>query len=96
MLKDYWGNDALAYGSMNDLISKYHDKIFVSVTDKPFGDSYVLFVCSPDEQEKADKFLIDFHAVMESKGITAYGAGTSLGSDLLAARMNGFLGGAGL
>jgi hypothetical protein len=94
MLKDYWGNDARDFGSIDDLVMKYRDKILVTVTNKPFGESYVLFMCSPDEAEKADRFLTDYHAIMEAKGITAYGAGTALGADLLSARMDGFQGGA--
>jgi hypothetical protein len=94
MLQDFWGNPALDFGSDRELEKKYPDKVFVGVTNKPFGDSYVLFVCDPDEEEKADKFLKDYNTMMEARGITAYGAGTSLGSNLLAARMEGFQGGA--
>ena len=36
-LKDFWGNDALDYGSINEMTDKYADKIFVFVTDRPFG-----------------------------------------------------------
>jgi hypothetical protein len=96
MLKDFWGNNALACGSMEELWSKYPDKVYVTVSNKPFGNSYVLFVCNPDEEEKAEKYLADYNAHMKSKGITAYGAGISLGANLLAARMDGFQGGAEL
>jgi len=94
MLQDFWGNPALAFGNKRELEAKYPDKVFVSVTNKPFGDSYVLFVCDPDEDEKADKFLADYRAKMKSRGIRAFGVGTSLGANLRAARMDGFQGGA--
>lgn len=94
MLKDYWGNDALDFGEISTLWEKYPDKIFVSVSNKPFGDSYVLFICNPDEEEKADAYMVDYRAKMKAKGITAFGIGISLGSALQAARMDGFQGGA--
>ena len=96
MLKDYWGNDALDFGPISRLWEKYPDKIFVSVSNKPFGDSYVLFVCNPDDEEKAEAYMANYRTTMEAKGITAYGGGISLGSALQAARMDGFQGGAGL
>jgi len=93
-LKDFWGNDAIDYGTKREMTKKYGDKIIVSVAAKPFGDVYVLFVCNNDEEHKADRFLTDYHALMKSLGIKAYGAGYSLGDDLEAARAVGFMGGA--
>ena len=92
MLKDYWGNDAIDVGSIEQLWMKYPNKILVSVSNKPFGDSYVLFVCNPDDEEEAEEYMNNYRANMKSKGITAYGIGTSLGSALQAARLDGFLG----
>jgi len=94
MLKDYWGNDAIDFGPISNLWKKYSDKVFVSVSNKPFGDSYVLFVCNPEDEEKADAYMENYRADMEAKGITAYGIGISLGSALQAARMENFQGGA--
>lgn len=96
MLKDYWGNDALDFGEISTLWEKYPDKIFVSVTNKPFGDSYVLFICNSGEEKIAKEFMADYCAKMESRGITAFGVGISHGSTLQAAMMEGFQGGAGL
>jgi hypothetical protein len=94
MLKDYWGNEAIDYGPISQLWDKYSDKVFVSVTNKPFGDSYALFVCSPEDEYKAEVYMENYRANMKSKGITAFGIGLSLGSDLQAARMENFQGGA--
>jgi len=92
MLKDYWGNDAIDFSSITQLWDKYSDKVFVSVTNKPFGDSYVLFVCNPEDEDKADEYMDSYCKKMESRGITAYGIGVSLGSELQAARMENFQG----
>ena len=94
MLKDYWGNAAIDFGDIRQLWDKYPDKVFVSVTNKPFGESYVLFVCSPEEEGKADEYMENYCANMESRGITAFGIGVSLGSKLQAARLDNFQGGA--
>lgn len=96
MLKDPWGYEALDFAPIEELWNRYPNKIFVSVTDKPFGDSYVLFICNSDEEVKAEKFLAEYRTLMELKGITAYGAGVSLGAELQAARMEEFQGGADL
>ena len=91
-LKDFWGNDAIDFGEDREMSSKYHDKIIVSVTNKPFGKIYVLFVCNVDEKHLADKYLEEYHYLMKSKDIMAYGAGKSLGDDLEEARSIGFMG----
>lgn len=96
MLKDYWGNDALAHGTKRAMEAQYADQVFVSVTNKPFGEVYVLYSCGADEREKADRFLAAYNAMMEQKGIIAFGAGVSLGENLLAERIGGFQGGVGL
>ncbi|MCL2086529.1 MAG: hypothetical protein FWH05_02910 [Oscillospiraceae bacterium] len=75
MLKDYWGNEALDFGEDTELESKYADKIFVSVSNKPFGKSYVLFICEESESEKAQEYLESFSKSMRGRGITAFGAG---------------------
>jgi hypothetical protein len=93
MLKDFWGNDALDYGIREELETKYTDKLFVTVSDKPFGDPYVLFVCNEDERDNAEKFLEAYHEKMKKKGIRAFGSGISLGANLLAARLENFVGG---
>jgi len=64
------------------------------VSNRPFGDSYVLFVCDPEDEEDAEEYMDNFRATMESKGIRAYGIGISLGSALQAARLDVFQGGA--
>lgn len=94
MYKDFWGNDALDFGKLRDLTQRYKDKILVTVTNKPFGESYLLFCCSPDMRESADSYLADYNAKMSARGITSYGAGITLGADLESARMDGFQGGA--
>ena len=96
MLKDFWGNDALDYGTREELEAKYKDKLFVTVSDKPFGDPYVLFVCNEDERNKAEEFLESYRAKMKMRGIKAFGSGISLGANLLANRLEGFVGGVGL
>lgn len=52
MMKDFWGNDALDYETREELETKYKDKLFVTVSDKPFGDPYLLFICDKDERDK--------------------------------------------
>ena len=94
MLKDYWGNEALDYGEISTLWEKYPENIFVSVSNKPFGDSYVLFICNPGEENMAKAYMAEYRAKMESKGITAFGVGISHGSSLQAAMLEGFQGGA--
>ena len=93
MLKDFWGNDALDFGCRDFLETKYKDKFFVTVSNRPFGDPYVLFICNEDEYERAEDFLEKYHIGMKAKGIKAYGAGISIGASLLAARQEGFVGG---
>jgi len=94
MLKDYWGNDAIDFGPIGELWDKYSDKVFVSVSNKPFGNSYVLFVCDLEDEDKADEYMDNYCTEMESKGITAYGIGVSYGSAIQAARLATFQGGA--
>jgi len=96
MLKDFWGNDALDYGTREELETKYKDKLFVTVSDKPFGDPYVLFICNEDERDQAEAFLDDYNVKMKTRGIKAFGSGISLGAALLASRLEGFVGGVGL
>jgi hypothetical protein len=96
MLKDYWGNDALDFGTDRELENKYPNEIFVSVTDRPFGSYYVLFKCNSDEYEKAESFLEAYRSGMALRGITSYGVGISLGANLLAEQMDGFQGGVNL
>ena len=96
MLKDFWGNDALDFGTREELEAKYRDKIFVTVSDKPFGNPYVLFICNENEYERAEDFLEKYREKMKKKGIKAFGAGISLGTNLLSDRLEGFVGGIGL
>jgi hypothetical protein len=93
-LKDWWGTDALDFGRLDELTVKYKDKLIVTVTNKPFGDSYVLYICDADKEPLAKDYLTKYHKKMDNKGIRAYGAAVSLGSDLEAERMEGFQGGA--
>jgi hypothetical protein len=95
-MTDYWGNDALDFGVLSELTKKYSNKFIVSVSNKPFGNSYVLFVCNADDEEKAERYLDDYRTLMRSKSIMAYGLGISLGSDLEAERMDNFQGGVSL
>ena len=90
MLKDYWGNDAIDFGEISTLWEKYSDKVFVSVTNKPFGDSYVLFICNSGEEKIAKAYMADYCAKMESKGITAYGIGVSHGYTLQSVMLERF------
>jgi len=92
MLKDYWGNDALDFGPKEQLLKKYPDKILVTVSNRPFGDTYLLLLCNADEDEKADAYIADFHAKMQARGIRAYGLGSSLGSHLYYEKMKYFEG----
>jgi len=95
-LKDFWGNDAIDYGSNAEMTDKYADKIFVFVSDKPFGDGYVLFLCDDDEENLAYEWLDEYDNMMKNRGITAYGAGVNWGYNVSGARMQGFLGGIGV
>jgi len=95
-LKDFWGNDAIDYGSINEMTRKYADNIFVFVTDKPFGDGYVLFVCDEDEEDLAYNWLSVYDTSLKNKGIGAYGSGVSWGYNVNCARTQGFLGGVGV
>jgi len=95
-LKDFWGNDAIDYGSNAAMTDKYADKIFVFVSDKPFGDGYVLFLCNDGEESLAYEWLKKYDKSMRSRGITAYGAGVNWGYNVSGARMQGFLGGIGV
>ena len=92
-LKDFWGNDAIDFGSINEMTDKYEDNIFVFACDKPFGDGYVLFICNDDEEELAYEWLKTYHMSMKNRGITAYGAGVSWGYNIKCSRTQGFLGG---
>ncbi|MCL1903094.1 MAG: hypothetical protein FWF94_01585 [Oscillospiraceae bacterium] len=91
-MKDYWGNPALDFGDFEGLMKKYTDKIFVSVSNKPFGDEYVLFVCGEDENEKAEKYVKEYDEMMERKGIMPYDARVNFGDMLLSKKTNGFQG----
>ena len=95
-LKDFWGNDAIDYGSIDEMTDKYADNIFVFVTDKPFGDGYVLFLCRNEEEKLAYNWLAQYDSSMENRGITIYGAGVNWGANVSSARMCGFLGGIGV
>ncbi|MCL2253523.1 MAG: hypothetical protein FWC09_03690 [Lachnospiraceae bacterium] len=95
-LKDFWGNDAIDYGSKDEMTKKYADNIFVFVSDKPFGDGYVLYLCEDEEEKKAYNWLDDYDELMETKGITVYGAGVNWGYNVSNARMQGFHGGIGV
>jgi len=96
-MKDYWGNDALDYGDLFwELVNKYPDKLIVTATNKPFAKSYVIYLCEPKDEDKAEEYLQQFHDKMAARGIRAYGAGITLGAKLLSERMDGFIGGIGL
>ncbi|MCL1842967.1 MAG: hypothetical protein FWF79_04080 [Defluviitaleaceae bacterium] len=94
--KDFWGNDAIDFGSKIEMTDKYADNIFVFVSDKPFGDGYVLFLCNEDEEEIAYNWLRDYNVSMGKRGITVYGAGVNWGDNVSSMRMHGFLGGIGV
>ena len=95
-LKDYWGNDAIDYGSIGEMSDKYADYIFVFVSDRPFGDGYVLFLCKDEEEDLAYKWVKEYRASMKNKGITVYSAGVNWGYNVSNARMYGFTGGIGV
>jgi hypothetical protein len=92
-MKDFWGNDALDYGSLIDLQIKYRDKVFLFVTNQPLGDGYVIAVAENDEEDMLYKQLENFNRAMKDKGIMAYGAGVNWGHDIQSMRAPGFLGG---
>ena len=95
-LKDFWGNDAIDYGSKAEMTDKYADNIFVFVTDRPFGDGYVLFLCNEDEEELAYNWLDSYDKTMKNRNVGAYGSGVSWGYNVNCARTQGFLGGIGV
>ena len=95
-LKDFWGNTAIDYGSKDEMTKKYADNIFVFVSDKPFGEGYVLFLCNDDEEKLAYSWLDEYDALMAAKGINAYGAGVNWGYNVSKARMQGYVGGIGV
>ncbi|MCL1882365.1 MAG: hypothetical protein FWF81_01245 [Defluviitaleaceae bacterium] len=91
-LKDFWGNDAIDYGSDAEMTIKYADNIFVFVTDRPFGDGYVMFLCNEDEEDLAYSWLTSYDASMKSRNIGAYGSGVTWGYNVSCARNKAFLG----
>jgi hypothetical protein len=93
-MKDFWGNPALDFGTYNEMTKKYTDKVFASVTDKPFGDIYVMFVCEESEADKANAYLKEYGAKMRARGITAFGTGIHWGDTLQDRKMFNFQGGA--
>ena len=95
-LKDYWGNDAIDYGSNTEMTKKYADYVFVFVSDKPFGDGYVLFLCNNEDEDLAHEWLKKYVVSMRDRGITAFGIGVCWGYNVSSARMEGFLGGIGI
>jgi len=92
-LKDFWGNDAIDFGSITAMTEKYTDNIFVFVTDKPFGDGYVLLVCNEDEEDTARSWAKKYRTAMRDKGVVACGVGVSWGCNVNSAKTQGFLGG---
>jgi len=95
-LKDFWGNDAIDYGTKAEMTDKYADNIFVFVSNKPFGDGYVLFICGDDEEDLAYNWLDNYDESMKNRGITSYGAGVNWGYSVACARTQGFVGGIGV
>jgi hypothetical protein len=95
-LKDFWGNEALDYGSIYELSEKYSDNIFVFVSAKPFGDGYVLFLCGEDEEPAAYEWLTKYDYTMQRKGVELYGAGVAWGNGVAGRKAEGFIGGIGL
>jgi hypothetical protein len=93
-MTDFWGNTAIDFGESDELWEKYPDKVLVTVCNKPFGKSYVLFVGGEDESDEAKQFLSKFHSSMATKGITEYGAGVTVGAAIRARRLESFEGGA--
>jgi hypothetical protein len=76
------------------MTKKYTDKVFASVTDRPFGDIYVMFVADEGEADSVTAYLKEFGKKMNDRGITAFGTGIHWGDELRDKRMSGFLGGA--
>jgi hypothetical protein len=91
-IKDFWGNDAIDFGSIVEMTDKYADNIFVFVTDKPFGDGYVLFLGNEDEEDVAYSWLANYDAKMKDRGIGAYGSGVSWGYNVNCRRTQNFIG----
>jgi len=92
-VKDFWGNDALDYGPRKEIEEKYGNNLMVTVSNKPFGDPYVLFICEEDEYDKAKDYLDEYRVKMKERGITAYGSGITYGTSLVFKRLDGFMGG---
>ena len=95
-LKDFWGNEALDYGSIYELSEKYSDNIFIFVNEKPFGDGYVLFLCGENEEPAAYEWLDKYDHSMQGKGIELYGAGVAWGNGVAGRKAEGFIRGTGL
>jgi len=92
-LKDFWGNDAIDYGTKAEMTEKYADYIFVFVSNRPFGDGYVLFLCRDEEEELAYEWSRNYREIMKGRGVGAFGLGVSWGANVVDARQQGFLGG---
>jgi len=93
-MQDFWGNPAIDFGAFAEMTRKYKDKLFVSVSNKPFGDSYVLFICDESEEDEARTFLKEYDSNMKSRGITEYGSGVSIGEAIHDRNISMFMGGA--
>jgi hypothetical protein len=81
-LTDWWGNPALDYGEWEDLLRKYADNYFVTVTNHPFGKRYVLAIYNEDEFDEANAWADEFIDFMHAKGIRAFGAGVQWGDSI--------------
>ena len=93
-MKDFWGTPALDKGKYNELLKRYKNKVFVSVSNEPFGDEYVLYVCDESDENQAREFLSEYKADMIQRGIKTFAAGVHLGDALMSKKLDGFQGGA--
>jgi len=95
-IKDFWGNEAIDYGSIYELSERYSDNIFVFVNDKPFGNGYVLFLGDENDEPTAYEWLDQYDHSMQDRGIKIYGAGVAWGNGVAGRKAEGFMGGIGL
>ena len=93
-MTDFWGFPALDKGRFDELLKRYRDKVFVSVSQEPLGDEYVLFVCDESDESQAQAYLSEYKANLTQKGIKRFAAGVHLGSALFSKKVEGFQGGA--
>jgi hypothetical protein len=92
-MKDFWGNEALDFGLLQDLLHKYKDNIFVSVSKEPMGQEYVLFICDEGLESKARKYATEYKKKLRDSGVTVFAVGVHFGSRIFSKKVEDFHGG---